>query len=175
MKNLDEEQTTASHQSIHAKIERQKLILDYIRTIVIVVGVILALSELRGVIDDRQKQKFQITSTFLSRLGDEDMVRATGALSAVNSLEATPQNFRKIMVDLTPIRQLYVGWAACLAEEICLRGASRQIFCDRMRTYESAVEEIHANFGKSYPKRIRDSQLFGQREACDRDFDLPQL
>lgn len=155
---------------------RQALLLDYVRTFAIVIGIIVALSELDDALAQSHRESFEATAAMMARFGDEDMAEAAHALASFQHLPDTDQAYDKLLQDLTPIRQHLIVWAACIDEGICLTGASRSIFCQRALAYETSFQSVQTKFGRKYDGSTRHSQLFGQHEKClsDRPDSPPQ-
>jgi hypothetical protein len=140
--------------------------LQAIQTVVIVLGVAFALFELRNLSDERRQARFEATAVMLGRFGEQAMIDGASALLAASRLEQTDENYNAVLAQLTPLRQHYITWSACLAEDICLHGASRDLFCQRLIAYEFAVEDVMQRFNRPYDQVSRGHQYFGQLERC---------
>jgi hypothetical protein len=143
--------------------------LQTIQTLVIVLGVAFALFELRNLSDERRQARYEVTASMLSQFGEPVMIDGASALLDAGRLAPTDGNYNAILARLTPLRQHYITWSACLAERICLDGPSRDLFCQRLIAYEFALENVMNRFGRPYDPDVRGRQYFGQLETCRAD------
>ena len=152
------------------QLERQKVYLELIQTIVIVLGLVTAGFGIWDALENRRIAKYEATAKILENLGNENVIQGVAAFNRAASLPKTDENFNLVLAELAPTRQLFLTWAACVSEGICLEGKSRELMCLRIIAYENAAAGLFSAFNKSYDTTKRANAYLGEIERCQKDF-----
>lgn len=160
---------------VEQRIALTKLFLEFVKTVIVVGGIFIALDQLKSALDARHHARFDATAQFLSRFGDPQVLDAVSAFIEAHTLPKTTENYNNLLVRLTPTRQLFITWAACISEGICLDGSSRELLCQRLLAYEFAFREMSEMYQKAYNADERRSSYFGEMEKCEADFAVQNL
>jgi hypothetical protein len=146
--------------------ETTKLVFEGMRTLVVVVGVVIALFQLSAALNEQTRARYEVTSGILSAFSSADMIQAAATVASFRDGVRPDLTYSEVLQRLTPIRQQFVVWSACMAEEVCQPGPVADMMCDRLVTYEQAFEAISQHYGQPYDRSQRGQQYFGMLEQC---------
>lgn len=109
---------------------RQTLVLEYVKTAAIVLGIIFAVLELRDRTDQAEIAQSAQSAAMLSAFKDPAM--ADGSVELIEA-ELDPLRNRSEYVaflkKVTPVRQHLIAWSACIEGSMCKGGVTKTLFC----------------------------------------------
>lgn len=150
--------------------ETQKLILEYVKTVAIVCGIAFALLELYSASAQERLQRSDHTSDILAKFADIEVIgSATALLDAAQNPPQNKSELLSLLSKLTPLHETLIIWSACAQAELCDRGKSQELLCQRLIAYERNMESLAPTFSPSftYDKEKRAKEYLGMLQVCE--------
>jgi len=146
--------------------EKQELVLEYIKTTAVVIGVIFGLIQLNAIRTEDARIKVENTSQALNAFAKPELIRSAVAMIGARKLPKSNETYISLLADLTPLSQHLQNWAACIAMELCESEKSFRAFCRKLLNYESEFEKIQIHFSRFYDASDRNEVFWDQIIQC---------
>lgn len=146
--------------------ERQRTILEYVKTAVILIGVVFAVIELRNGNAAIRRLQLEKTGEMISAFGQSDIVEGVKFLIDVQKLNPDDKNHTLFLASFSPLRQHLITWASCIQFDLCDSEKTLELFCRRLLGYEYSFSVAQKHFRRIYNEKARDWHYFGKIDDC---------